>query len=114
LLCSGKVYIELKKYREEQKREEVAIHRIEQLYPLHKDTLEKLLSAYAPETAVYWVQEEPENMGAWRYLYTQFGERLFGRHAWSGVSRPAAASPATGSASMHKREQAELVQKAFA
>jgi 2-oxoglutarate dehydrogenase E1 component len=114
LLCSGKVYYDLKKYREEQKREEVAIHRIEQLYPLHKDTLEKLFSAYEPETPVYWVQEEPENMGPWRYLYVQFGDRLFGRHPFTGISRPAAASPATGSASMHKKEQAEVVQKAFA
>jgi 2-oxoglutarate dehydrogenase E1 component len=114
LLCSGKVYYDLKKHREEQKRENVAIIRVEQLYPLHQDTLEKLLSAYAPETPVFWVQEEPENMGAWRFMLAQFGPRLFNRHPFAGVTRPASASPATGSASMHKKEQAELVQNAFA
>ncbi|HUR46279.1 MAG TPA: 2-oxoglutarate dehydrogenase E1 component, partial [Candidatus Saccharimonadales bacterium] len=114
LLCSGKIYYDLKKHREEQKREDVAILRIEQLYPLHKDTLEKLLSGYAADTPVYWVQEEPENMGPWRYLYVQFGERLFGRHPFMGVSRTASASPGTGSASMHKKEQADVVQRAFA
>jgi 2-oxoglutarate dehydrogenase E1 component len=114
LVCSGKIYYDLKKHREEQKREDVAILRIEQLYPLHKDTLEKLLSGYAVDTPVYWVQEEPENMGPWRYLYVQFGERLFGRHPFIGVSRTASASPGTGSASMHKKEQADVVQRAFA
>jgi 2-oxoglutarate dehydrogenase E1 component len=114
LLCSGKVYYDLKKHREEQKLENVAIIRLEQLYPLHKDTLEKLLSVYAAETPVFWVQEEPENMGAWRFLLAQFGPRLFSRHPLASVARAASASPATGSASIHKREQAEVVQKSFA
>jgi 2-oxoglutarate dehydrogenase E1 component len=62
---------------------------------------------------VVWVQEEPENMGAWRYLRVQFGERLFGRFPFSGVSRPASASPATGSHSSHKLEQGRLLASAF-
>jgi 2-oxoglutarate dehydrogenase complex dehydrogenase (E1) component-like enzyme len=53
-------------------------------------------------------------MGAWRYLLVQFGDRISGRHAFRGISRPSSASPATGSASIHRKEQAELVQKAFA
>jgi 2-oxoglutarate dehydrogenase E1 component len=53
-------------------------------------------------------------MGAWRFLLAQFGSRLFGRHPFAGITRPASASPATGSASMHKKEQAEVVQNAFA
>jgi 2-oxoglutarate dehydrogenase complex dehydrogenase (E1) component-like enzyme len=60
---------------------------------------------------VSWVQEEPENMGPWRYMLVKFGLEL-GR-PFSGVFRPASASPATGSASAHKIEQAELIQTAF-
>jgi 2-oxoglutarate dehydrogenase E1 component len=63
---------------------------------------------------VVWIQEEPENMGAWRYLRVQLGERIFGRLPFSCVSRPASASPATGSASGHRREQERLLKAAFA
>ena len=59
-----------------------------------------------------WVQEEPENMGAWRTLRTRFGYLFFGRPFY-GVYRPAAASPATGSGSAHKLEQADLMHAAF-
>ena len=60
-----------------------------------------------------WVQEAPENMGAWRHLRARFGVRIFGRLPFSGVCRPESASPATGSASAHKIEQQELMQTAF-
>ena len=59
------------------------------------------------------MQEEPENMGAWRYLRVRFGEKLLGRWALELVSRPESASPATGSAAAHKMEQADLIAKAF-
>ncbi len=60
-----------------------------------------------------WVQEEPENMGAWRTLRVRFGERLLGRHPFAGVYRPASASPATGSASCHKLEQQAILESAY-
>jgi len=62
---------------------------------------------------VTWVQEEPENMGAWRYLLVRFGEHLLGRHPFRGIHRAASSSPATGSASSHKLEQKQILAKAF-
>ncbi len=113
LMCSGKLYYELNEEREKQKREDVAILRIEQLYPLYPQTLTQALSPFPEGTPVTWVQEEPENMGAWRYLRIRFGERLLGRHPFQGVHRPASSTPATGSASSHKLEQKQLIAKAF-
>ncbi len=113
LLCSGKIYYELKEERERLGREDVAIVRLEQLYPLYPATLNEALSPYAEGTPVYWVQEDPENMGAWRYLRVRFGERLLGRYPFQGIHRPASSSPATGSASSHKLEQKQLLATAF-
>lgn len=114
LLCTGKVYYELEKQRDDLKRDDVAILRIEQLYPLKEELLQAALAAYRDGTRVLWVQEEPENMGAWRTLRSRFGEQLFGRFPFSGVSRPASASPATGSSNSHKQEQQKLLNQAFA
>ncbi len=113
LMCSGKLYYELIEEREKQKRDDVAILRIEQLYPLYPQTLSQALAPYPEGTPVIWVQEEPENMGAWRYLRVRYGERLLGRHPFQGVHRPASSTPATGSASSHKLEQKQLIAKAF-
>ncbi|MBM3846306.1 MAG: 2-oxoglutarate dehydrogenase E1 component, partial [Verrucomicrobia bacterium] len=79
VLCSGKVFYDLDKQRLTQRREDVAIIRLEQLYPLSLRLLEQTVSPYNDETPVFWVQEEPENMGAWRFLRAQLGERLFNR-----------------------------------
>jgi 2-oxoglutarate dehydrogenase E1 component len=59
------------------------------------------------------VQEEPENMGAWSYMRVRFGERLLGRFPFAGITRPASASPATGSGNSHRLEQEDLVARAF-
>jgi 2-oxoglutarate dehydrogenase E1 component len=113
LLCSGKVYYEMLAYREEQKRNDVAIIRLEQLYPLHDEALEKILNPYADKIPVLWVQEEPQNMGAWRFLHEKFGKHLFGRWPFAVVSRAESASPATGSSRAHKMEQQRLIRRAF-
>jgi 2-oxoglutarate dehydrogenase E1 component len=113
LMCSGKIYYELNEERERQKRQDVAILRIEQLYPLNAQHLTQALAPFPEGTPVTWVQEEPENMGAWRYLRVRFGERLLGRHPFQGVHRPASSTPATGSGSSHKLEQKQLIAKAF-
>jgi 2-oxoglutarate dehydrogenase E1 component len=113
LLCSGKIYFELTAQREKLKRHDVAILRVEQLYPLRDELLESALAKYRPGTPVFWVQEEPANMGAWYEFRVRFGDRLFGRWPFAGISRPASASPATGSSNAHKREQAALIAKAF-
>jgi 2-oxoglutarate dehydrogenase E1 component len=113
LLCSGKVYYDLLDYREKNQREDVAILRFEQLYPLADDLVRHHLEPYSDGTSIFWVQEEPRNMGAWPALCLRFDSRLFDRFPLSCVSRAESASPATGSHATHKREQQELVERAF-
>jgi 2-oxoglutarate dehydrogenase E1 component len=113
LLCSGKVYYDLAQHREEQGRKDVAIVRLEELYPLPLEPLKEALAPYSGQTPVIWVQEEPENMGAWWYLKVHVGERLLGRLPFSGVYRPPSASPATGSSNVHKAQQQKLIAAAF-
>jgi 2-oxoglutarate dehydrogenase E1 component len=113
LLASGKVYYDLLATREELSRDDVAILRLEQLYPLRDEQLRETLAPYPPAAPAVWVQDEPANMGAWRYLLARFGERLFGTRPFSGVCRPAAASPATGWAALHRLEQQKLLKVAF-
>jgi 2-oxoglutarate dehydrogenase E1 component len=112
ILCSGKLYFELAAEREEKGLNDVAIVRLEQLYPTPDARLEALLGQYDSSVPVAWVQEEPENMGSWRFLRIHWGDELFG-HPFTGISRPASASPATGSASSHRIEQAEIIRAAF-
>jgi 2-oxoglutarate dehydrogenase E1 component len=113
LLCSGKVYYDLEKARGELGRADVAIVRIEQLYPLTDDAVLQALQPYAPGTPVFWVQEEPLNMGTWPYWRLRFGEVLLSRFPMSVCSRRASASPATGSPGSHKLEQEHLIAEAF-
>ena len=114
LLCAGKIYYELAKYRQDLGRDDLAILRLEQLYPLDMAALESALALFPAGTPAMWVQEEPENMGAWRFLRINLGEQLCGRFPFSGLFRPASASPATGSHNAHKIEQERLLEAAFA
>jgi len=91
----------------------VAIIRIEQLYPFPAKALASELSKYPTTAPLFWVQEEPRNMGAWGFLRTRFGERLLDQYPYRGVCRPEAASPATGSATSHKIEQQNILKQAF-
>ncbi|MBI2824960.1 MAG: 2-oxoglutarate dehydrogenase E1 component [Planctomycetia bacterium] len=113
LICSGKVYYDLVEKRGKLSRDDVAIVRLEQLYPFPHRELRTALAAYRDGTPAVWVQEEPRNMGAWRFLHEELGETLFDRLPFSGVYRAASASPATGSTSSHRMEQEELVEAAF-
>jgi 2-oxoglutarate dehydrogenase E1 component len=114
LLCTGKIYYDLAKRRDELNRRDVAIARVEQLYPMPMAQLRQVLSPYRDGTPVVWVQEEPRNMGAWSYLRANLGDRLLERFPLTAVSRPESASPATGSHNAHKHEQERLVSEAFA
>ena len=114
LLCAGKIFYELLQQREAVKREDVAIIRLEQLYPFPETALQSALAPYPGGTQALWVQEEPENMGAWRCLRSRFGESLFGKYPFGGIRRPASPSPATGSAHIHKKDQKYLIAQAFA
>jgi 2-oxoglutarate dehydrogenase E1 component len=108
LVCSGKVYYDLDKRRQEEKRDDVAIVRLEQVYPFPKTQFDTLRKKYGKAELV-WVQEEPHNMGAWPYIATERSE-----YGWKCVSRPSAASPATGFLKKHEKEQQEIVAQAFA
>ena len=113
LLCSGKIYFDLDHKRQELGRDDVAIIRLEQLYPFPEKPLQSLLANYPAATPLTWVQEEPENMGAWWYLNLRFNQRVLGNRPVSVVARPPAASPATGSATRHKEQQQLLLNQAF-
>jgi 2-oxoglutarate dehydrogenase E1 component len=113
VLCSGKVYYELDQFRIDHNRHDVAILRLEMLYPFPRRELQAALKPYRAGTPVYWMQEEPENMGAWRYLRALAGEELFDSYPFSLVARPESASPATGSHSSHEIEQEALLYNAL-
>ena len=113
LLGTGKIMLELLKLRDEQSRDDVAIIRLEQLYPIPHRELEAALERYPEGTPVFWVQEEPANMGAWQFIKVNFGESLYGRWPLKAISRPESASPSTGSKKMHKIEQEEIWDRAM-
>ncbi|HVR28353.1 MAG TPA: 2-oxoglutarate dehydrogenase E1 component [Thermoanaerobaculia bacterium] len=113
LLCSGKIYFELVERRQALRRWDTAIARLEQLYPWPQDALRAALAPYPDRTRVVWVQEEPANQGAWPYVERLFCGSMFERFPLTGVSRPASASPATGSYASHQLEQRELLDAAF-
>lgn len=112
VLCTGKIYYELHQRRRERGRNDVALVRVEQLYPLDRDRLQAALAPYPPGLPVTWVQEEPANMGFWPYWRRLFGSQLMGRPLLS-ISRPESASPATGSYKAHRMEQEQLLQRVF-
>jgi 2-oxoglutarate dehydrogenase E1 component len=108
LFVSGKLYYELVDYREKNNIEDTAIVRIEQLYPLPLHHLEAVVSQYKNQKKLVWVQEEPENMGAWSYLL-----RRFRKLNLELVARHSSGSPATGSSKRHAIEQRDLIERAF-
>lgn len=114
LLCAGKLAHELAEERARRGRGDVAILRVEQIYPLADAALAAALAPYAEGTPVVWAQEEPVNMGAWPHLRLRFGERLLGRWPLGVVARAESASPATGSPGSHRLEQQRIYDEAFA
>ncbi|HLF47084.1 MAG TPA: hypothetical protein VI548_11700, partial [Chitinophagaceae bacterium] len=107
LFCSGKIYFDLAEVQKKDKRNDVAIIRVEQLYPLPLMQLEALYEKYNHATW-FWVQEEPLNMGAASFLQMNLKSINYGV-----ISRQPAASPATGYGKIHAQEQAEIVETAF-
>jgi 2-oxoglutarate dehydrogenase E1 component len=113
LLCSGKVYYELLDFREKNQISDVAILRLEQFYPYPKDAVQSLLKNYAKAKDIVWVQEEPQNMGAWNFLRYRLTDALQKNQSLSYAGRPESASPAAGTLKQHKEGQAKLVEEAF-
>lgn len=111
VLCSGKVYYDLLEAREAVRSPKSTIVRVEQFYPFNKEKFNEVVKPFADAKRIVWCQEEPENMGAWTFL-APFLEDCFDRKP-EYVGRSATASPATGSLTLHKQEQAEIVEKAL-
>ncbi len=91
----------------------VAVVRVEQLYPWPESDLDKVLARYPNARDVMWVQEEPENMGAWAFVHGRLHKMLRGNLELYHASRPESGSPASGSLAAHKAEHAELMKKVF-
>ena len=111
VLCSGKVYYDLMEAREVIRSPKAAIVRVEQFYPFHEEKFKEVLGPFAKTKRLVWCQEEPKNMGAWNFLAPLIEESLGRRPEF--VGRSATASPATGSLTLHKREQSELIASAL-
>ncbi|WP_373548332.1 2-oxoglutarate dehydrogenase E1 component [Haliscomenobacter sp.] len=108
LFCSGKIYYDLAQRKRELNREDVAIVRVEQLYPLPENQLAEILKR-SPKAEIFWVQEESANMGAWQYMKLNWEtDRNLQR-----ISRRASASPAVGFKKIHDQQQENILQKAF-
>jgi 2-oxoglutarate dehydrogenase E1 component len=114
VFCSGKIYYDLLAAREERKAGDIAILRVEQLYPFLQADFNDLLLRYPLTAEVAWAQEEPRNMGPWRFLREQIQPLLDGSgRELRYIGRPESASPATGSLKRHQQEQAEIVDEAL-
>lgn len=112
-LCSGRLYFDLVVERERLANEELAIIRIEQLYPLDTERLKEIFTHYPGLKEYLWVQEEPSNMGAWNFIHPILKELLPKETPLSYVGRPRSASPAVGSYSIHKQEHAAILSALF-
>ena len=117
ILCSGKIYFDLLEAREKNKKDDIVILRIEQLYPFPVKPLVKEIDRYAKNAKFYWCQEEPKNMGAWLLVrdYIQWTLNHIGakHNQIMYIGRNPAASPATGYAKRHIKQQREIVEKVF-
>ncbi|MEQ7800775.1 2-oxoglutarate dehydrogenase E1 component [Pedobacter sp. ASV1-7] len=111
LFCSGKIYYELLEKQQKDQTKDVAIVRLEQLYPLPVEQMEAVYKKYKNAKEAVWVQEEPENMGAWPYLLRKLRKTIFGDMEL--ISRKESSSTATGFAKQHADQQAYILAKAF-
>ncbi|TQM42812.1 2-oxoglutarate decarboxylase [Pseudonocardia cypriaca] len=113
LLCSGKIYYELAAVRDKRSIDDIALVRIEQLYPVPDRQLASVLDRYPNAEDVRWVQEEPANQGAWPFLGLELPEMLPRLVGFRRVSRRRMAAPAAGSSKVHEVEQAALIDEAL-
>ncbi len=114
LLCSGRMYYELVLSPQRDGATDVAIARVELLYPLPVEHILELVAAYPNLERLYWVQEEPQNMGAWGSLERVLGLARPVQVQWDYIGRPRRASPSEGYAGSHQLEEERIVNEAFA
>lgn len=113
VLCSGKVYYDLRDARKKTGEQRIAILRLEQFYPYPIVRARELVSAYQNAEQIVWAQEEPKNMGGWTFVEPRLEQLLDRCDRPIYVGRSASASPATGSYAIHQREQAQLINEAL-
>ena len=113
VLCSGKVFVDVIASQRRAAAKDVAIVRVEQLYPFPSIALREALDRYTKLREVVWLQEEPENMGAWEFMLPRLEEMMAGRWPLRYIGRARAASPSEGSAAWHQLNQKTLVEQAF-
>jgi 2-oxoglutarate dehydrogenase E1 component len=113
LFCSGKVFYDLSAERKKLDDVSTAIVRVEQLYPFPKKLIAEELKQFVNATDICWVQEEPKNMGAWFFIEPRLSGVLGSNQGLRYAGRPASASPATGSHTIHQMEQRRLIKNAF-
>lgn len=106
--CTGKIYYDLVEAKEKENNTDIAIVRLEQLYPLPKKQLQEVIEKYKNATEYLWVQEEPENMGAWAFILRAFREVNL-----KYIGRPETASPATGYGKLHVQQQQHIIDRVF-
>ncbi|MGL5335684.1 MAG: 2-oxoglutarate dehydrogenase E1 component, partial [Enterovibrio sp.] len=112
VLCSGKIYFELRDLCQKHKLTHVALVRVEQLYPFPKEALQEALALYTKAKEWIWCQEEPQNQGAWQFIFHRLQPLITG-NALGYAGRKAAASPAVGSHFTHQQQQLRLLQEAL-
>ncbi|MFZ2988504.1 2-oxoglutarate dehydrogenase E1 component, partial [Ideonella sp.] len=113
IACSGKVYYDLVKRREEKKTADVAIIRVEQLYPFPHKAFAAEIKKYPGATEIVWCQDEPQNQGAWFFVQHYIHENMLEGQKLGYAGRPASASPAVGYAHLHQEQQKSLLDQAF-
>jgi len=113
IFCSGKVYYDLAAEKAARKIDDIAIVRVEQLYPWPAHRVEPLLKHYASAQEILWVQEEPRNMGSWNYVRDWLPDMLSAKQKLSYVGRVPAAAPAVGSSKVHEKEQKLIIEQAL-
>ena len=113
VFCTGKVYFDLLEQRRESKIKNIAICRVEQLYPFPREHVVEQLNFYPNATEVVWCQEEPKNQGPWYQIQHHFGACISTTHAMLYAGREASASPAAGYLAVHREQQAGLVHAAL-
>jgi len=112
-LCSGKIAYDAMKARDEAKAA-LAVVRVEQLYPWPEQQIAEILARYERASEVFWLQEEPENMGPWPFVHSRLHRLLRDDFTLRHVSRAESASPASGSVTVHQQEQAQLLDTVLA
>jgi 2-oxoglutarate dehydrogenase E1 component len=112
LLCSGKIAIDLFTHESLKQTAEIALVRVEQLYPFPEEELQRVLARYSKAREVFWVQEEPRNMGAWTYIAPHLSEVVQSHVKVEVVSRPERSSPAAGFWELYEAEQEHIIAQA--